>query len=108
LAAFIANLGYSATANHLCHYELILPAVAVDAGLGELSRMGYLLTKEFGPRIRLSAVTTDMPLAADEPVDLGIQSFCAVCIKNVPRAVLLIRSPKMTIPGRSTARCVGS
>jgi reductive dehalogenase len=81
LAAFIANLGYSATANHLRHYELILPAVAVDAGLGELSRMGYLLTKEFGPRIRLSAVTTDIPLMADKPFDLGIQSFCAVCKK---------------------------
>ncbi|MEJ2157712.1 MAG: reductive dehalogenase [Desulfobacteraceae bacterium] len=81
LAAFIANLGHSATANHLRHYELILPAVAVDAGLGELSRMGYLLTKAFGPRIRLSAVTTDMPLVADKPVDLGIQSFCAVCKK---------------------------
>ena len=81
LAALIANLGYSATANHLRHYELILPPVAVDAGLGELSRMGYLMTKAFGPRIRLSAVTTDMPLVADEPVDLGIQSFCAVCKK---------------------------
>ncbi len=81
LAAFIANLGYSATANHLRHYELILPPVAVDAGLGELSRMGYLMTKEFGPRIRLSAVTTDLPLVADKPVDLGIQSFCAICKK---------------------------
>ncbi len=81
LAAFIANLGYSATANHLRHYELVLPPLAVDAGLGELSRMGYLMTKEFGPRIRLSAVTTDMPLEVDKPVDLGIQSFCVVCKK---------------------------
>ncbi|GAJ20577.1 unnamed protein product, partial [marine sediment metagenome] len=48
LAAFIANLGYSATANHLRHYEVILPPLAVDAGLGEVSRLGYLITKEFG------------------------------------------------------------
>lgn len=81
LAAFIANLGYSATANHLRHYELILPPVAVDAGIGELSRMGYVMTREFGPRVRLSAVTTDMPLVCDKPVDLGIQSFCKVCKK---------------------------
>ena len=81
LAAFIANLGYSATANHLRHYDLILPPVAVDAGLGEISRMGYLMTKEFGPRIRLGAVTTDMPLIPDKPVDLGIQSFCRLCRK---------------------------
>lgn len=81
LAAFVANLGYSATANHLRHYQLILPPVAVDAGLGELSRMGYLMTKHFGPRIRLSAVTTDLHLIPDKPVDMGIQSFCTVCKK---------------------------
>jgi len=81
LAATMANLGYSATANHFRHYDLILPAVAVDAGLGEMSRMGYLMTKEFGPRVRLSAVTTDLPLVPDKPVDLGIQSFCVECKK---------------------------
>ena len=81
LAAFVANLGYSATANHLRHYQLILPPIAVDAGLGEISRMGYLMTKEFGPRVRLGAITTDMPLIPDKPVDLGIQSFCAICKK---------------------------
>ncbi len=59
LAAFIANLGYEATANHLRHYTAILPPLAVNAGLGEVGRLGYLMTKEFGPRIRLSAVTTN-------------------------------------------------
>jgi len=53
----IANLGHEATANHLRHYTAILPPLAVDAGLGEIGRLGYLMTKEFGPRIRLSAVT---------------------------------------------------
>jgi reductive dehalogenase len=81
LAAFIANLGYSATANHLRHYELVLPPVAADAGLGEIGRLGYLLTREFGPRVRLSAVTTDMPLSCDKPVDIGIQDFCKICKK---------------------------
>ena len=41
VAAFIANLGYSATANHLRHYDAILPPLAVDAGLGEVGRLGY-------------------------------------------------------------------
>ncbi len=81
LAAFISNLGYSATANHLRHYEVILPPLAVDAGLGEIGRLGYLLTREFGPRIRLSAVTTDMPLLCDKPVDIGVQDFCKICKK---------------------------
>jgi len=81
LAAFIANLGYSATANHLRHYEVILPPLAVDAGLGEIGRLGYLMTREFGPRVRLSAVTTNMQLVADKPVDIGAQDFCKFCKK---------------------------
>jgi reductive dehalogenase len=81
LASFIANLGYSATANHLRHYEAILPPLAVDAGLGELGRLGYLMTKEFGPRIRLGAVTTDLVLIPDKPVDIGVLDFCRSCKK---------------------------
>lgn len=81
VARYIANLGYSATANHLRHYEVMLVPLAVDAGLGELSRMGYIVTKEYGPRIRLGAVTTDLNLVPDEPRDLGIEDFCMDCKK---------------------------
>ncbi|MFC1867505.1 reductive dehalogenase [Thermodesulfobacteriota bacterium] len=81
VAAFIANLGYSATANHLRHYDALMVPLAVDAGLGELSRMGYLLTKELGPRVRLSTVTTDLPLTPDKPVDIGAEDFCRICKK---------------------------
>jgi reductive dehalogenase len=81
LAAFIANLGYSATANHLRHYDALLVPLAVDAGLGELGRLGYLITRAFGPRVRLGAVTTDLPLVPDRPVDLGVADFCRICRK---------------------------
>lgn len=81
LAAFIANLGYSATANHLRHYEAMMVPLAIDAGLGELSRMGYLITKELGPRVRISAVFTDLPLVPDRPVDIGVEDFCRICKK---------------------------
>jgi len=81
LAAFIANLGYSATANHLRYYEAILTPLAVDAGLGELGRLGYLVTKDFGPRVRLGAVTTNLPLNPDKPRDIGVQDFCKICKK---------------------------
>jgi len=53
----------------------------VDAGLGEVGRLGYLLTKEFGPRIRLGAVTTDLELIPDKPVDIGVKDFCKICKK---------------------------
>ena len=81
LANYIANLGYSATAHHLRHYELVLVPLAVDAGLGEMGRLGYLMTKRFGPRVRLGAVTTDLPMIPDKPVDIGVGHFCKICKK---------------------------
>jgi reductive dehalogenase len=81
LAQFIANLGYSATASHLRHYDALMVPLAVDAGLGELGRLGYLVTKELGPRVRLGAVTTDLPLMPDKPVDIGVEDFCCICKK---------------------------
>lgn len=79
LAEYIRGLGYSARAHHLTNYEVLAVPVAVDCGLGELSRAGFLLTSEFGLACRLAIVTTDLPLAHDRPVDLGIQSFCEQC-----------------------------
>jgi len=81
LAQFIANLGYSATASHFRHYDALMVPLAVDAGLGELGRLGYLVTKELGPRVRLGAVTTDLPLIPDKPVDIGVGDFCRICKK---------------------------
>lgn len=81
LAAYIANMGYSATANHLRHYDAVLVPLAVDAGLGETGRLGYLMTRDYGPRVRLGAVTTDLPLIPDKPVDIGVKDFCMICKK---------------------------
>jgi reductive dehalogenase len=58
-----------------------LVPLAVDAGLGETGRLGYLLTKDFGLRVRLGAVTTDLPLVPDKPVDIGVEGFCRICKK---------------------------
>jgi reductive dehalogenase len=81
VASFVANLGYSATANHFQHYDVLLVPVAVDAGLGEVGRLGILMTEEFGPRVRLGCVTTDLILVPDDPVDIGVEGFCRVCKK---------------------------
>jgi reductive dehalogenase len=102
LAAFIANLGYSATANHLRHYDALLVPLAVDAGLGELGRIGYLVTKELGPRVRLGAVTTGLPLIPDKPVDIGIEAFCRVCNKCA------ICCPSGSIPSGDQAEVNGT
>jgi reductive dehalogenase len=81
VAAYIANMGYSATANHLRYYDAVLVPLAVDAGLGEMGRLGYIMTKKLGPRVRLGAVTTDLPLTTDKPVDIGVEDFCRICKK---------------------------
>lgn len=81
LSRWFAGMGYRATAQHSRHYDLNLVPLAIDAGLGELGRFGYLISERFGPRVRLFAVTTDMPLETDAPVDLGVEGFCRRCGK---------------------------
>ncbi|MDO8691010.1 MAG: 4Fe-4S dicluster domain-containing protein [Dehalococcoidia bacterium] len=83
LAAHIRGMGYSARAHHVRTGDLLLVPGAVDAGLGELSKMGLLMTRQHGPRVRLAAVTTDLPVDTDRPQDLGMQDFCEKCSKCV-------------------------
>ncbi|MBN1211302.1 MAG: reductive dehalogenase [candidate division Zixibacteria bacterium] len=82
LAAYIRSLGYPAQA-HIAgsNYQIMLPPVAQDAGLGELGRLGYLISPELGPRVRLGAVTTNLPLLTDKPITFGVQDFCEKCLK---------------------------
>jgi ferredoxin len=82
LANWIRRLGFPARAHTDGNYRVIAPLVARDAGLGEIGRMGLLMTPRLGPRVRLGVVTTDMPLAADPPGDDStVIDFCAVCKK---------------------------
>ncbi len=82
LTAFIRRLGYGAIP---CGNDIALSVpLAIDAGLGQYGRHGLLITKEFGPRVRIAKVLTDMPLLHDSP-DLGfcdaVVRFCEVCEK---------------------------
>jgi len=81
LAAYIRELGYPARAHHEREEQVLQVPIAVEAGMGELGRLGMLMTPEWGPRVRLSTVTTDLPLVADEPVDIGVQTVCRLCRK---------------------------
>ena len=82
LAENIRELGYAARA-HVAgsNYQIMLPPAAYDASLGELGRLGYLISPRFGARIRLGAVTTDIPLVPDKPIEFGVQDFCEKCKK---------------------------
>jgi epoxyqueuosine reductase QueG len=39
------------------------------------------VSRSLGANLRLATVTTDMPLAYDAPVDIGMQDFCEKCRK---------------------------
>lgn len=81
-ANFFRRLGYAARAHIDGDYEVVCPLVARDAGLGDIGRMGLLMTPRLGPRVRISVVTTDLPL---EPVksrgDVSLIDFCRRCKK---------------------------
>jgi reductive dehalogenase len=81
LVCWIKGMNYEAMAQHNRSYELLMPPLGIDAGLGELGRFGYVITDKYGPRVRLFAVTTDMPLEIDKPVDIGAEAFCERCKK---------------------------
>lgn len=83
ISYYIRELGYDAR-NHMDgNYLVVTPLVARDAGLGDVGRNGILITKEYGSRIRLGVVSTDMPLIPDGKIDFGLQKFCEMCKKCV-------------------------
>jgi len=76
-ATFIQALGYHALA---CGNDVSLSIpYGVAAGLGELGRNGMLVTREFGPRIRLVKVFTELELKTDPPQTFGVADFCRHC-----------------------------
>lgn len=81
LSYYIRNLGYESR-NHMDSNYLLMPVlVAKDAGLGQIGRNTVLTTKEYGSRVRLGVVTTDLELDEDESVDFGLVDFCKLCNK---------------------------
>lgn len=77
VATFIRALGYRAFANGN-DVSLSVP-YAIAAGLGELGRHGMLITREFGPRVRLVKVFTELELKPDPPIAFGAWEFCKNC-----------------------------
>ena len=93
LEALLRACGHQAKEHYDAHYDVILPPLAVQAGLGEVGRNNILIADRYGSRVRIGCVTTDFPATMDRPVDLGVQRFCEVCKKcaaNCPSKALEI------------------
>jgi len=82
IAEYIRGLGYRARSHTDGNYQVLCAPLAVDAGLGELGRMGLLMHPVHGPCVRLSVVTTELELAIEKPGTAHhIEEFCEICKK---------------------------
>jgi len=82
VAEHIRSLGYSARSHTNRDSEVLHIPLVLEAGLGEMSRIGELVLNPFvGPRFKSVVLTTDMPLTPDRKIDFGLQDFCQKCTK---------------------------
>ncbi len=89
VAKFLRSHGYSAHASHPLGGIVLYPPLASSAGLGWFGRHGLLITPEFGPRVRLAAVFTNITnlTYAEKNTHDWIPKYCATCgncIKKCP------------------------
>jgi len=82
VAEQVRRLGYSARVHTVVDGDVLQPPLLLLSGLGEVSRIGEVILNPFlGPRLKSGAVTTDMPVNYDKPIDFGLQTFCEGCNK---------------------------
>ncbi|MBS0245603.1 MAG: Fe-S protein [Proteobacteria bacterium] len=82
MAEMLRELGFSARSQTNADSDVLHIPLILWAGLGELSRIGELVLNPFvGPRFKSVVLTTDFPMASDQPIDFGLQDFCNGCLK---------------------------
>jgi epoxyqueuosine reductase QueG len=106
LAERLRAMGFRSQPFHPFGGPALYPPLAERAGLGEIGVNGLLITKEFGPRLRLSMVATDaVPAEYASPVALGIREYCricAVCIKKCPgQAIFPLDAKRPSASGKT-------
>lgn len=92
-ADYIHGCGYDAIAQTVSEvsktetdYSTLLPhkTVATRAGIGWIGKNAMLVTKEFGSAVRISAILTNAPLQADNPVNEAKCKDCLLCKEICP------------------------
>ncbi len=82
MASHVRSLGYGAASQTNSLSDVLHIPLVLQAGLGEMSRIGELVLNPFvGPRFKSVVLTTDLPLTADRHIDFGLQDFCNKCTK---------------------------
>lgn len=78
-ANYIRRLGYEAEPSNMHAYLTLMPQILLEAGIGEISRMGIILNPFLGINFKASCVLTNMELEIDGPIDFGLQEYCQSC-----------------------------
>jgi epoxyqueuosine reductase QueG len=81
--------------------DISLRHAAVGAGLGTIGKSRLLLTRKWGPRVRLGAVVTNAPLEADRPTEERVCDNCDLCVQSCPAQALNTHTLK------DAAKCLG-
>ncbi len=63
------------------------------AGLGTIGRHSLLITPEFGPRVRLSCLLTEVPSEAPSPPEKNYCRACDACLRACPSQALQAPAP---------------
>jgi len=84
VSQFVRSMGYEAQGHQVRTFLGDLPTVlhtvaSIKSGLGELGRIGILVTEEFGPCIRVGTVTTELELPDEGERSFGVDEFCTNC-----------------------------
>jgi epoxyqueuosine reductase len=71
---------------HIEHGGIFLKDAAIMAGLGCIGKNNMLVTPEYGPRVRLRAMLTDVVLQGTGPIDFDPCEECGMpCISACPQ-----------------------
>ena len=81
--------------------DISLRHAAVGAGLGTIGKSRLLLTRKWGPRVRLGAVVTDAALEADRPMAERFCDDCDLCVQSCPAQALSTHTLKDAV------KCLG-
>jgi epoxyqueuosine reductase len=95
-AQFLINKGYKAeprlatVGEDKATLTAKLPhkTVATRAGLGWIGKNNLLITRLYGPAVRLVTVLTDAPVTTGQPIDKSLCGHCRHCVDACPAHAL--------------------
>jgi epoxyqueuosine reductase len=117
-AGLLRDAGYRAdpiqtTSEHFDPVTLSMPVqhktIATRAGLGWIGKSALLITKEYGPAVRLGSVLTDADLDTGTPINVSHCGLCRNCVDRCPAQAIVgdnweLGAPRESIYDAPTCR----